>query len=294
MSADLVEFKKAAKAAKTAKLGEKAKHWARAYKYCNGLNMPEMLEGLESLGPALLTDFDAQAPLNRKHIGDGMNRVQWAIQLVSDREIPSRRPPSVKNDQFDQAKAWLKKNPGRGIQQKRLKISLFWTKKAANADISAPLIQKAQEMFRENGNKFILDVMPHRWILNNDKEQFDAECGSEEFRELYRLVKKSKNHRKDRLPVIFYKSLQTQGPYGQVNEPLAHGCSSYIDKGHAFVLINVRKQAKDKNTLLHEIGHAAGLGHSGDDDNFMSLGKKRTEISKDQKKKLEKCFFCTK
>ncbi len=277
------------------------RNWDSAYTQLNGLSMTEMLTGLDQIGSSLLDDLDAQAAHHAR--GLNMPRMQYAIEVIQTRKLPAKAPGDLeKTGQVQAARKYLAQHAGKAISQHRLRITFFWTKKARTETISSKLIDKAQELLESNGNEYILDVSPCRGLLATDKEQWegggDQSCkDNDEFMELYSLVKKSSLFSAGRLPVIFYQSMQTLGPYGEVNEPLQHGCGCHVEKGKSLVLINVRKQAADHVTLLHEIGHAAGLKHDGDEDNFMygfpSKNTNRTKMNQIQRKKLGKCYFCS-
>jgi hypothetical protein len=79
MSEVLERFKEAAR----------RKEWKAAYEYCNGLNMYEMLRGLDSLGSALLNDMRAQMATLSVWGGPNMPRIKYAMDVVQLGKLPT-------------------------------------------------------------------------------------------------------------------------------------------------------------------------------------------------------------
>src|SRR5262249_16169499 len=169
--------------------------------------------------------------------------------------------------------------------------------------IAADLIEKAQELLSSNGNKYSLDVVPKRKVLSQMTTDISdgGTCDENtEITEVGRLAEAAGFEGTDRLPVIFYTGLGTTNNFGDANEQLANRCTTKTAKGRKYSTINLRSLGEDKVTLLHEIGHAADLGHEfSAQKNFMSYGvdnkcKGRTDINPIQIQKLEKAYFCGK
>jgi hypothetical protein len=274
--------------------------WQTAYNESNGCPMFAMLDGMEEIGPALLADMRAQMAVYDVWGGPNMPRIRFAMDVVQTGQIPTA-PPGLPDDQVADARTFLAHRksgtPGGGAPM-RLKISLFWTRNAQHEAVSSGLIQKARDLLKANQNRFNLDVRPDRTILPIDKTQNDTDpesCGSGDFVEVQRLAEQSAVFSPDRIPVIFYESEYVLGPHGEVREPNSHGCGYQPSPGKGFAMINSRKVAADQVTLLHEIGHGAGLEHRfGIRANIMSYGPGRTEFADDQLKVLGGCFFCSK
>lgn len=259
-----------------------------------------MLDGMEEIGPALLADMRAQMAVYDVPGGPNMPRIRFAMDVVQTGRIPTP-PPGLPDDQVADARTFLAHRKGGtpgGAAPKRLKISLFWTRAAQREAISSALIQKARDLLKSNKNLFTLDVLPNRTILPIDKTQNDTDpesCGSGDFVEVQRLAEQSAVHAPDRIPVIFYTSEFVLGPYGDVRDANSHGCGYQPSPGRGFAMINSRKVAADQVTLLHEMGHGAGLPHRFEARaNIMSYGPSRTDIADDQLKVFGSCFFCSK
>ena len=59
-----------------------------------------------------------------------------------------------------------------------------------------------------------------------------------------------------------------------------------------FAVINSRHVTPDHGTLLHEVCHTAGIDHyEGGQTNIMTYGKSRSELVKEQVKKLKGAYF---
>jgi hypothetical protein len=273
-----------------------AKDWANAVRYCNGLNMYEMLRGLDDLPRSLLDDMRAQLALFT-----GMyfiERINYAIDVVQLRKLPAIAPGDLsQTGQVQEAVSFLATAPKlRPSSVKHLKVTLFWTVFAQNESVSSGLIQKAQELLHNNGNQYTLDVLRNRTILpvSQDLNETDPEsCQAEEYVQVQTLAEKSAQFSPDRLPIIFYTSERLLDHFGNVRDPISHGCGYQSSRSRGFAMINVRRVHADQLTLMHELGHGAGLGHENDDSNFMSYGSFRTIINPVQRVKLGTAFFCS-
>jgi hypothetical protein len=272
--------------------------WPIAIRYCNGLNMTEMLQGLNYLQREQLDDMQAQLGIYANQYGWGAERIAWAMEVVRNRRLPAAAPGDLEaTGQVQDARNFLARaSARRPPSQKRLKITLFWTRNAQSESFSSALIQKAQELLRLNGDRFTLDVLPVRTILPTDKtlNETDPEsCGSSDFVEVQQLATSSPAHTVERLPVIFYMSETVLGPYGTVRDPISHGCGYQPSPGKGFAMINGRGVGADRVTLLHEVGHGAGMPHEPDGSgNFMSRDSNRSKINPTQLAKFARAFFC--
>ena len=278
----------------------KARSWQTAYNESNGCPMFAMLDGMEEIGPALLADMRSQMPVFDVFGGPNMPRIRFAMDVVQTGRIPAA-PPGLPDDQVTDAQTFLahrKSGAASGAAPKRLKIAMFWTRRAQHESVSSGLIQKARDLLKANKNMFTLDVLPNRTILPYDKEMNDTDensCTTSDFDEVQKLAEKSAVSTPDRIPVIFYESEHVLNSFGDIRDPNSNGCGFQSSPGRGFAMINSRTAHPDRATLLHEVGHGAGLEHRQNiPANIMSYGLARTEFMEDQLKILGKCFFCSK
>lgn len=134
MSETLERFKKSAQ----------DRSWKEAYDLCNGLNMFEMLRGLNSLGVPLMNDMLAQMQRLTVPGGPNMARIKFAIDVVGLKRLPATVPGDLQaTNQVQDALDFLAecKLTGGGIDQKLLDrtdalVSMF---DAAIMSLSNPL-----------------------------------------------------------------------------------------------------------------------------------------------------------
>ncbi|MBZ5620687.1 MAG: hypothetical protein LAQ69_18470 [Acidobacteriia bacterium] len=271
------------------KINANAKNWPLAIQACNGLNMTEMLQGLDSLSASVRDQFAAQlAPSGPSYAGA---RINWAIEVVRTRKIPGGAAPGdlLATGQVQQARNFLGKAKALPpVQRKRLKLTLFWTEGAKGEKVSSILVQKAQDLLRANGDKFTLDVDYRK----NDiafKKQIDFEidaCKDTGIEDIRTLVAKSGVCPSDRLAVVFCEPFLAEKGSNDTT-----GLQCVAASGRC-VLINVTNSHPDHGTLMHEVGHGAGNQHESDDSNIMSYGANRTKINFVQLARFDKAFFC--
>lgn len=175
----------------------------------------------------------------------------------------------------------------------KLRLTLFWTESVAT-DNAPGLVDKADTLLKQHD--LALDVMPGKakdakfTLKFNRKLEYDSDVA-----DLRMLAHKTfqDDGVKKRLPVIFcpfdfaMKKKDDNDPYGFC-----------LPKGDwlPFVLINTAMTNPDKVTLLHEIGHAANLGHESFTDkdavvNFMSYGANRTDMLRRQVLAIATAYF---
>jgi hypothetical protein len=269
-----------------------ARDWKRAYDECNGLPMADMLDSLQALGLPLLRDMRAQMPIFDVWGGPNMPRIRFAMDVVEFRKIPDNVPMDLPKDQVQDAGNFLKRSSGKAASDiKRIRIALFWTKEAQGEGISTQLVQKARDLLRSNNTGFELDVLYFRSDLDFKGEvlaQPDAEAAMD-------LARHAANYSPNRLAVIFCKTTPAAcDPNRQQCARLPSGSTPRDGQGRPFVFINVFKPAADNCTLLHEIGHAAGIDSRDSDDalkdldDIMSYGPNRTKVGTNQLNKLNR------
>jgi hypothetical protein len=192
--------------------------------------------------------------------------------------------------------ATFAKKPVRSAPSVRLKLIVFTDTIVKNRTLFGELQKKAEDILVTQGNAFKLDVT----VFSTDisyRERFYLESQVQEFLD---LARKQTTIAADTLPVI--NAVTTGSDF--------HG----IAVGQRVVLIDTEHPNPDRSTLLHEIGHCAGLPHSGEPvsaskgsraapidtgtpDNVMFAPKswlQRATLTITQGEFLAKAFFATK
>lgn len=184
------------------------------------------------------------------------------------------------------------KHPGKV----EVRLTLFWTA-AVTADPAERLVNKAAKLLKEHNlglSVYKTSLKTSDMTLSDSKpmpamsDEFDAHA-----LHLRGLCHQVYRDDRPRLPVIF---VPFSGP--KSSEPCdINGIAMMKTDWLPFVLINSNLQSEDGVTLLHEIGHAAGLGHVGSKPtdaivNFMSYGNNRTNLFASQVKTIAGAYFC--
>jgi len=275
----------------------KAKDWKNAYDLLNGYNMPGMLTALQEIGPLAVRDMRAQMAVYDVWGGPNMERIRFAMDVVTNRKLPT--PPSwLPADQVQQARDFLKSaGPAAPVSSKKMiNLTLYWTRAALGEKISGKLIQRAREILRETLPTHDLSVLPYRYELALEGEvlsQTDVEAA-------IGLAEKLVPQTTNRLSVFFCKTTAAECSPGQTCASSPHGTTPQI-KGRPYVFINVANPKADAGTLLHEIGHAAGVQVRDSDENLkdlddiMSYGPSRSKVGYNMTNKLNAkgLFFVT-
>ncbi len=84
----------------------RARNWKVAYDECNGLNMVDMLDCLQEIGPDLLRDMRAQMATYDVWGGPNMPRIRFAMDVVELRTVPAA-PGGLPDDQVLNARDFL-------------------------------------------------------------------------------------------------------------------------------------------------------------------------------------------
>jgi hypothetical protein len=271
-------------------IAAKALNWKIAYDECNGLNMVDMLDVLQEIGPQLLRDMRAQMAIYDVWGGPFMARIRFAMDVVELRQIPQIPDKLLPVDQVQNARDFLAHSSGLAKTRLRpIRVTLFWTEAARTESLSTRLVQKASDLLRQNNTGFYLEVSYFRRIIDLKGEVFD----STDVENAISLAKQASSYAVNRLVVIFCRTTPLQcDPNRQRCARLPMGTTPSDGAGRPFVFINVANPHPDNGTLLHEIGHAAGIDSRDSDDalkdldDIMSYGPSRTKVGFNQVNKL--------
>jgi len=258
--------------------------WKTAYDELNGCNMWGMLDGLDEIGLKAMQDMRAQMSIYDVWGGPNMPRIRFAMDAIAARKAPTP-PADLPQDQVEDARHYLQQHRGgtAPAATKRIRVALFWTQEAKKEPLSTLLVQRARELLHSSKSGFELDVSPMHVDLDYKGEITD----DDDFARAMALAEAAPNYAPDRLCVIFFKITPTQcDPDKQQCPRIPFGATPRDGRGRPCVMININKSHPDNATLLHEIGHAAGIQSRDSDDalkdydDIMSYGKNRTKISK--------------
>lgn len=275
----------------------RAGDWKVAYDECNGLWMFAMLDALQEIGPARLQDMRAQMAIYDVWGGPFMARIRFAMDVVTTRHVPPNTP-GLPDDQVRDAEHFLAGTHGGAIASptRSLLVMLFWTEAAHGELVSTRLVQRARELLGSNNTGLTLDVLPFRGELNQKGEVGDGG----EMAAVMDLAKQAPHYAGNRLCVIHHVTSRSEcDPNRQICGRLPHGTTPSDAAGRPFVFINVAHPHSDNATLLHEMGHAAGVQARDSDDDLhdlqdvMSYGSNRTKIGFNQLNKFRRAdlFF---
>jgi hypothetical protein len=170
-----------------------------------------------------------------------------------------------------------------------VKCTFFWASNTTN-DNARGYADKAETMLKEHNLK--LDVLPARAKTPSSTLDFQERIYLTDHAEQLRNLAHQKLVANGRLPVIFCRFLRGVGGDSDVRGYAEKSLPNWLP----FVLINVDETAPDNVTLLHEIGHAGGLGHipSNPSDavfNFMSYAPNRDDMLRNQVISIAKAYF---
>ncbi len=262
----------------------RAQTWKVAYDECNGLPMYAMLDGLQEIGPALLQDMRSQMAIFNVWGGPNMPRIGFAMDVVTSRKVPPNTA-GLFPDQITDAEKFLARTSGGAAPAKRtLCITLFWTEAAQGEIVSSRYVQRARELLRDNHTNIDLDVAPYRGEIAIPGEIGD----NSEMDKAMALARVAPLYAGNRLAVIFHLATASQCDHDkQMCAGMNYGNTPDSGNGR-FVFINVAGASSDGATLLHEMGHAAGVQSRDSDrnlkdsDDVMSYGTTRTKIGFNQ------------
>lgn len=275
----------------------RAGEWKVAYDECNGLAMYDMLDALQEIGAGRLQDMRSQMAIYDVWGGPFMARIRFAMDVVTTRHVPPNTP-ALPVDQVQDAERFLARTTGGAAApaKRSLLIMLFWTEAARGEFVSTRLVQRARELLKSNNTGLELDVLPFRGEIALKGEVGDGG----EVAQAIELAKQAAHFAGNRLGVIFHVTTASEcDPNKQKCGRLPHGSTPADAGGRPFVFINVAFPHPDNATLLHEMGHAAGVQSRDSDDDLkdlqdvMSYGSSRTKIGFNQLNKFRssKLFF---
>jgi hypothetical protein len=266
--------------------------WQDAFLNLNALSMQEMLASLSSL-PAAKLDKLIQRRFAYKS-GVDMPRMEYAWTVVKTRNLPLIAPGDLSSSgQVGTAAQFLKKP----IMNTRigLNITVFTDSIVQNRTLFPELVAKAGEILRSQGDRFALNVTLHK----QDIPYQEVIYLESQLAEMAALAKKTINVPVNHLVVLQVRVKANVG---------VHGIAALID-GRRVVVIDTDSPNPDRATLLHEIGHCAGLPHAGafptgssepvdvgDATNVMAepiSGIRRSNLTVTQGEYLAKAFFTT-
>jgi hypothetical protein len=225
-------------------------NWLEAFQNLHVLNMKEMLASLDHLRTSDRLKFDALIS-RRFAYKDGLNmaRMEYAWTVVQNRSLPLVAPGDLsQTDQVAIASRFVGRTPA--ARQVALNIMVFTNRTVTNRSMFGELRQRADAILASQGNGFKLDVV----MYPRDLELGEAIYLSEQLEELVGLAKKATSIPSNRLIVLLAKIQQGVG---------AHGLAVMVD-GKRVAVIDTENPAADRTTLLHEIGHGAGLPEGGE------------------------------
>lgn len=179
------------------------------------------------------------------------------------------------------------KHPGNG----NVRLTLFWASNVPQ-DPAPGLLSAAEGVLNQHG--LGLNVLPARQKQSSAILSYSESLYLDQQVEDLRRLACGRGDPPSRLVVIF---CLFRGPLG--SETDTNGITYRETPNvswYPFVLINAGRQAPDGLTLLHEIGHAAGLNHvpKGPNDvvaNFMSYASGRTDMLRNQVIAIANSFF---
>lgn len=190
---------------------------------------------------------------------------------------PSRPPPPIDQGAQEAQRKFIQEF--RVSPRVKVKVTLFRTnlsKFTDSLDFVTEQITNAKDVL--NSHNLELDVFPANGTPTN-LPFAEGIIDDVQIAEVRKQAQAAGNVT-GRFPIIFcpfhdnYREVKDGGDkilgekYGGPGKPV-NGV-----EGPAFAIINVRKKAKSGMTLLHEMGHGAGLGHwegAGDKSNFMFI-----------------------
>lgn len=270
----------------------KNEKWQDAFLNLNALSMQEMLASLSSLSAAKLDKL-----IQRRFAYKGgvdMPRMEYAWTVVKTRNLPLIAPGDLSTTgQVGTAAQFLKKP----IMNTRytLNLSVFTDSIVKNRSLFPELVNRASEILRAQGDRFVLNAVQHKTDVPLQEVVYLESQLVDMVNKAKKMVSVPANH----LIVLLVRVQQNVG---------VHGIAALVD-GRRVVVIDTDSPNPDRATLLHEIGHCAGLPHAGanqtgssspidvgDAANVMAepiSGIRRSFLTVTQGEFLAKAFFAT-
>jgi hypothetical protein len=237
MSAERTAFEKAARGGA----------WGTAFQNLNALSMEEMLASLSSL-PAATLDNLIQRRFAYK-AGVGMPRMEYAWTVVKTRKLPLVAPDDLlQTGQVGTAAGFLKTTAPAGPRV-TLRLIVFTDSIVKNRGLFAELKKKAEQVLASQGNGFKLDVFTCAMDIALQEEVYLIP----QLENMLELAKNVMAIPADRVPVLVVRI--------KANVDI-HGVALPIS-GRRVAVVDTDSPNPDRATLLHELGHCAGLPHAG-------------------------------
>jgi len=266
-------------------------NWGQAFMNLNSLNMSEMLNSLSALPKATLDNL-----IQRRFAFKGglnMPRMEYAWTVVRSRQLPLVAPGDLRKTGQVQTAAQFIKKAAPSSPNITLNLIVFSDSIVTNRTLFPELKKKAEDILASQGNAFKLDVIVHPTDIAYQELMYLTT----QLEDMVGMAKKATSIPSDRLIVLLVRlkpGLDT------------HGLATTVD-GRRVVAIDTDTPNPDRATLLHEIGHCAGLPHAGDpppgtsapidvggNDNVMALAQAngvRDALTVTQGEFLGKAFF---
>lgn len=270
----------------------KAENWQEAFYNLNSLSMQEMLASLASLATTKL-DKLIQRRFAYKG-GVNMPRMEYAWTVAKTRTLPLIAPGDLSTTgQVGTAAQFLKKP----ILNTKIALNLmvFSDSIVKNRTLFPELVTRANEILRAQGDRFVVNVNSHK----TDIPLQEVVYLETQISEMVDKAKKATNIPVNHLVVVLVRVKANVG---------VHGIAALIN-GRRVVVIDTDSPNPDRATLLHEIGHCAGLPHAGayptgssspvdvgDATNVMAEpvnGIRRSNLTVTQGEFLARAFFAT-